>query len=518
MHHCLHIEEILGRIFEFVLYDVVGTLKTYDKRSVLALSKTCRIFHMPALQVLWKNLFNAVPLLLTMPDDLWQVEDADGHAPRTLSFKRDVRPDDWERFDMYASFVRHLGVGEMQGQGRSSLNYVAFGASVRQQLESRTPTVSLLPNVRSIVSWTNDIPLTSLFLAPRVHYLKIVMHSDHTDDLSSLAREIPLRSPNLRSLHLTESSRWNVSQKAQFIDALAEVLRHLQLEEFVCSWFPLSVDMLSAVLEMPDLRSMAIYATMPDLAQVMDTHPIRDARIRKFTLRTPLLVPSLLPHIISSLHPSILESLSITARCASCNAGELTDLISTLANTCSPEHLSELCIDSGRHDPVNAAAAVMDFKILKPLLPFMHLRRISLPAHPFALTDAEVKDMAMAWPNLEDLCFWQCQYTVPEGSSTPRPSLRGLLWLATYCRKLFTLTFPFHSPSADMEEFTEDEMGLCEGHNLNFLDVGFSEIESAERVARFVSRVFPNLTLLAFRVGQPYYGRWETVQELIQHS
>ena len=84
MHHCLHIEEILATIFEFVLYDV-GTRKTYDKRSVLALVKTCRTFNMPALQVLWTNLCSPVPLLLTMPDDLWKMEGTRASLePRTL--------------------------------------------------------------------------------------------------------------------------------------------------------------------------------------------------------------------------------------------------------------------------------------------------------------------------------------------------------------------------------------------------------------------------------------------------
>ena len=85
MHHCLQIEEILASIFEFVLTDV-GNQKTYDRRSVLALVKTCRTFNIPALQVLWKNLFSPVPLFLTMPDDLWQMEDSVNSlvAPRTL--------------------------------------------------------------------------------------------------------------------------------------------------------------------------------------------------------------------------------------------------------------------------------------------------------------------------------------------------------------------------------------------------------------------------------------------------
>ena len=90
MHHCLHIEEILTSIFEFVLCNAPpkgrGPL-VYDKRSVLALVKTCRTFSLPALRVLWKNLFSPVPLILTLPEDLWHVEKKAGKAftaPSTL--------------------------------------------------------------------------------------------------------------------------------------------------------------------------------------------------------------------------------------------------------------------------------------------------------------------------------------------------------------------------------------------------------------------------------------------------
>ena len=352
-----------------------------------------------------------------------------------------------------------------------------------------------------------------------MHQLTLDIYPGQAAALSSLALEIPLRSPNLRSLHLLETPEWKISHEAQFIHAFNELLKTLQLEEFVCDWFPLSQDMLSAVLGMPDLSTVVIYTTMPDLAQVMHTHPVHEARIRDFSLCAPLLMPSSLPHIISSL-PSKLEVLSITGRRGrSCNVTELTDLISTLVNTCSPEHLADISIGSG-YDNTTHGAAVIDFKMLEPLLQFVCLRRISLRGHPFDLTDAEIKDIGLAWPNLEDLRFWTYQYTPPEGSTNtgPRTSLRGLLWLATLCPKLVTLTFPFRSSSVDAELLMEDEMALAAGHHLNTLDVGFSEIESAEQVALFVNRVFPNLTLLVFRVGQPYYGRWEKVKKLIQRS
>ena len=128
-----------------------------------------------------------------MPEDLWHVERKAGKdfaAPSTLvtdqkyllrkpnritlkNSKREIRPDDWERFDIYASFVQHLGEREMQE--RSPMYFITLDDEVRRQLESRTPAVSLLPNLRTIVAWENDFPLTSLFLTPRVHHLKLMM-------------------------------------------------------------------------------------------------------------------------------------------------------------------------------------------------------------------------------------------------------------------------------------------------------------------------------------------------------
>ena len=61
-------------------------------------------------------------------------------------------------------------------------------------------------------------------------------------------------------------------------------------------------------------------------------------------------------------------------------------------------------------------------------------------------------------------------------------------------------------------------MELAEGHNLDYLEVGFSKIERVEEVAGFIKRVFPNLGKLSFSVGGPDTEQWEKVQELIQCS
>ena len=124
---------------------------------------------------------------------------------------------------------------------------------VRRQLESRTPAVSLLPNLRAIVAWTNDIPFISLFLTPRVHHLELVMQPEQATVFSPAIFEVPLRSPNLRSLHLL-SAVYDLSEEPQVIHALVELLKTLQLEEFICDWFSLSQDMLNAVIGMPETQ------------------------------------------------------------------------------------------------------------------------------------------------------------------------------------------------------------------------------------------------------------------------
>ena len=86
------------------------------------------------------------------------------------------------------------------------------------------------------------------------------------------------------------------------------------------------------------------------------------------------------------------------------------------------------------------------------------------------------------------------------------------------CDALSQAPFSFHAYHGAVEDLTENEMALDEGHNLNRFDVGFSRIECAE-VARFIKRVFPKLTLLAFsRYGRPNAKQWEKVEELIQVS
>ncbi|KAF8961417.1 hypothetical protein BDZ97DRAFT_1211068 [Flammula alnicola] len=517
MHHCLQIPEILVSIFELVLNDTWNRKPVLDRQSVLALVKTCRTFNGPALQLLWRNLYTPVPLLLTMTEDLLEVEKEDENSyftPRTLTFKRDVEANDWERFDFYAPFVKHMG--SIERNERSSTNFIVIDDRVCRELELRNRV--LLPDLQTMVASSNDLPLTSLLLTPRVHQLQLNMHPSHIMSLSPLTIEIPLRTPLLKSLHLSQSTTWKPPHMALFMDPLFELLNNLDLEEFECDWLPLSDEMTQSLIKMPSLRAMTISKEIPALARILRDDLIKEPRIKVFRVWPHDLGPSYLADILISLRPSQLQEFRIQSQgnmSAHCNSAQLNDLILAISRCCSSIHFTHLSLEGLPWLPsINRGRlAVVTYPMLQPLFRFSNLRNLSLWASPFDLTDAEVKEMAMAWPHLEELYFETTYDTLyPEPRRT---TLRCLLWMAIYCRALISLTFPFTGTSS----FSDEELALAAGHRLSFLTVGHSVISNPEEVSSFLNTVFPTLSLLMWNdLGgdDANNERWGEVQAQIQ--
>lgn len=74
MHRCLWISEIVVNIAEEVLQDEEWEIPTsWDTLAKLA--RTCRMFSEPSLSALWRVQSSLIPLLRTMPDDLWKMDD-----------------------------------------------------------------------------------------------------------------------------------------------------------------------------------------------------------------------------------------------------------------------------------------------------------------------------------------------------------------------------------------------------------------------------------------------------------
>lgn len=74
MHRCLWISEIVVNIAEEVLLDEEWEVPaSWDTLAKLA--RTCRMFSEPSLNALWRFQSSLMPLLRTMPDDLWNMDE-----------------------------------------------------------------------------------------------------------------------------------------------------------------------------------------------------------------------------------------------------------------------------------------------------------------------------------------------------------------------------------------------------------------------------------------------------------
>lgn len=71
MHRCLAVPEIM-----ILICDLMKESGKYDG-TLAALATCCRAFHMPAVSALWKDLNTLMPLLMSLPRDLWSTEAED---------------------------------------------------------------------------------------------------------------------------------------------------------------------------------------------------------------------------------------------------------------------------------------------------------------------------------------------------------------------------------------------------------------------------------------------------------
>ncbi len=81
MHKALHVDEILVMIFQICIKSRIGWPLAYPTRRIrpdsecrswfAEVTKTCRTFYEPAMDVLWQTLDDITPLFKCLPQNLW---------------------------------------------------------------------------------------------------------------------------------------------------------------------------------------------------------------------------------------------------------------------------------------------------------------------------------------------------------------------------------------------------------------------------------------------------------------
>ena len=87
MHNCLVVQEVLSEIFQHIFSNPYSGYRMEDDRSNLhhdkialgtlaGLARTCKTFHEPALNHLWRALPSLIPLIQCLPPDAWTISES----------------------------------------------------------------------------------------------------------------------------------------------------------------------------------------------------------------------------------------------------------------------------------------------------------------------------------------------------------------------------------------------------------------------------------------------------------
>ena len=388
----------------------------------------------------------------------------------------------------------------------SQINSITIHERIFHELERRDRV--LLPNLKTMIIEDRANRYSSLFLAPPTQHLELQITPDDSNISRRLIDDIPLRSPRLKYLQLLRPSAWMRVEKDSFAAPLPRLLNRLQdLEQFYFEWLHLSDEITIAVLQMSNLRKMTIYKEIAVLERILLDHKVESPHLEEVTIRTDHFGVHSLAELLISLRPALLTSFRVLAVSGYCYQVDLGGLFHAIGKHCSPTRFAKLTLASDsfeQNSPENITTIY--FSTLGPLLPFSQLRVLVLCNHPFDLTDEEIKEMAMAWPNLTTL-----EYEIIPTTSETRTTIWGLLWLATFCRKLKYLTFNFNGT----EQFSPDELALAANHGLTDLDVGDSMFDELEDVVEFMSTVFPTLPMITYcSWNDNTKSKWDKVEEL----
>jgi len=406
--------------------------------------------------------------------------------------------------------VKTLGIEDgPKLRSSQTLSSYEFSQAVLHELKRRNKV--LLPNLHSMTIDSHNLPYASLCLNQEVQWVTFKMERFTSENMAQVAtRCIPQVGSGLRALHLQHSDNMTpaLAEETGLASGLQNLLNRTRLEEFHSQYYPLTDEMVEKILAMPSIHSVTLRREVADLANLLPRVLHGEHQFRSFLINTFQFSASDVAKIIRSLRPSRLFQFAIYFEHGVCGSDQLCDIISTIDQSCSPDHFSQLNISpicTIRH-PQDMSATPLEYKIIKPLLNFKKLKKLSLPSTTFHLSDAEIKTLAMAWPELTTLFLSD----YPSGFA-PKASPTALIHLATYCKQLIYLTFSFGEGGSDCS--IPDDLDLAKNHGLKLLNVGCSRVNDEKEFATFLKTLFPELLFLFYRSEGEDYRRWINVHE-----
>ena len=496
MHPCLCVDEIIRR----VALELVASRRNATS---VALACCCKTLEDPILDVLWETQGSLLPLLKSLPGDVWNEGECTVSPPTIYalsllkyliwqSFRRLPTTMEWARFLKYAQSMRSL--------------YVECGqhSEVLSVLQLCIADKPLFPNLERIQLWspTRDfIPSTPLFLSPRTTDIDVTFDTPSALPkamVASMITTFPTLCPSLQSLtlcYLPRDPMITAGVSKMLLSSNRNTLQRLTVDS------PLTVGAYEAIFNFPNLRQLWV--------------------VIEGDISLPSAVlPNLTGMTIKCHHDHNCLQLfrgatfgklaSVTFYSESESIGDFLEEFESLALTVSiSDTLSSFTFYTSRSWRPN----------YRSLLSFTHLERLVINSScqggcSSTVDDDIVTDMARAMPRLVTLQLGKpCQ--TPAGVTA-----KGLAALAHYCPHLSTLCIHFQVASLDLPAIPGD--AYDGGPTVPLEDCALTDLYVGEIPLPEESVLTVTLTLLHIFPRILYIGHigegWRKVADAISRS
>ncbi|KAG2042500.1 hypothetical protein BDR03DRAFT_996768 [Suillus americanus] len=495
MHPALQLNDIIYVIFRHLVngsslsyYESGGNL---GQMTLAALARTCRVFHEPALDVLWGDLHFPPCLIHCLSDSGTGAIHYLNNTVRALTAR------DWEVLQKYVPRVMSVTFDPELTYCRNLLK------ALRQPPVAQPP----LPNLQRLQCYSHwaaeDYPFLDVFFVPSLTDLAIEVSSFCIPDFSFIS-PLPILCPHLTSFRLFGYGS-HESIKA-IVSNVVMSLPHLQTLH--CD--QLSQAAITFVAWHPSLTKLDIRIPNGHPYDFSDfPHPTLPrippfSRIKSFGIDSLRL--SVITAFIQVVQPSPFH-LRITMNQGSSPEG-LLELFSTLSNQQRQESIQSLRVQSYKsHEP---RTAPIDIDTIRPLLYFSKLRELHLlMINSFHLSDKELTAMGASWPCLEVINLNNSRAQTAPSNIT----LYGLILLVNKCPLLRSAHLAINANVLKgIDEYPASMVGENDLFNLVLAD---TTVQNPRAFALIVSLAFPKVKEIAVGMRRPFhYGcHWDKVNE-----
>lgn len=435
--------EVLNRVFSFS--------GNRDRRSALLVRKLWAAWAIPHL---WYALESPIPLFALlaplMSSDL-------GRGMRELNFTRDIEPDDWNRFNRYASFVRELQITDWKGSVAVDHPHTQAFAEVAL---SKPPVMGdLLPKLQRLTVGTADpkkLRCTTLFLGSGLSYLhiSIFLNSGLTTPMLALVKHARSRC-RLTELSLDYPSGHGPfdveGAPLSFDSAGFEELKVVTLRRGGTTGRGLAglaqLPKLQAIKQTDSQRPHHFGGGEELTDEVYDSQASLDLPPTSFPCLTCLTVDLRLGDIPRFLGQSCFASLTELNIFSDARIGNFREAMLSLTS------LGLVILRIRPYDEWDEGLQFVDLESLQPITLLPQLRTFELwPQVPLQLSVLDFEALAKGLPLIEALVLgetgWRDWNTATGPDATP---IDVLVPFATYCPNLRSLAFAFNAslPSSD---------------------------------------------------------------------